>query len=269
VNTIKSIATLVASLMFMPVAVGAHEGASAAEIGIDEKLGQFVPLGLSFTDENGGPVTLREIVQTPTLVGLQYYTCRNACGVLAGAMASVLGQLDAVPGQDYGVLSISINPQETPADAREAKRIALESIGRSYPPETWKFLTGDESAIDRFTDAVGFRFVRNGDEFDHPLALVMLSPQGKIVRYMYGDSYLPVDLKMAILEASSGTIGPTIGKVLRFCFRYDPRSNQYVFNVLKVTAVVTLTLAAVFVLFLFISGGKRAAGGRTDGKLHD
>lgn len=260
-TTFKSTATLFAVLLFMPVVVGAHEGGSAGEIGVDEKLGQFVPLDLSFRDENGGEVTLGELARTPTLVGLQYYTCRNACGVLAGAMASVLGELDAVPGRDYNTLSISINPQETPVEAREAKRIALESIGESYPAEAWRFLTGNETAIEGIADAVGFRFARNGEEFDHPLVLIMLSPRGKIVRYMYGDSYLPVDLKMAILEASSGTIGPTIGKVLRFCFRYDPRSNQYVFNVLKVTAIVTLTLAGVFVLFLVVSGRKRTTGG--------
>jgi protein SCO1 len=118
------------------------------------------------------------------VIGLQYYTCRNACGVLLGAMASVFGQLDASPGQDYRALSISIDPQEGPADAMEAKRIALASIARPYPADAWVFLTGDEPAIDAFTDALGYRFAKNGDEFDHPLVLVMLSPKGKIVRYM-------------------------------------------------------------------------------------
>jgi len=262
---VVTIAALAAGLLVLPAAVRAHEGVSVsgAAIGIDEKLGQFVPLDITFVDENGTATPLRDLIRTPTIVGLQYYTCRNACGVLAGAMASVLGQLDSVPGEDYLALSISINPAETPADAREAKRIALASIGRPFPSEAWRFLTGDDEAIDRFTDAVGYRFARNGEEFDHPLALVMLSPEGKIVRYMYGDSYLPVELRMSILEASTGTIGPTIGKVLRFCFRYDPRSNQYVFNVLKVTAVVTLALGGGFVLFLVLSGRKRRAGGHT------
>jgi protein SCO1/2 len=260
---VAAVAALAAGLLFFPAALRAHEGVSAsnAEIGIDEKLGQVVPLDISFVDENGSPAPLRDLIRTPTVVGLQYYTCRNACGVLAGAMAAVFGRLDSVPGEDYLALSISINPAETPADAREAKRIALASIGRPFPPEAWRFLTGEEEAVGRFTDAVGFRFARNGDEFDHPLALIVLSPEGKIVRYIYGDSYLPVELRMSILEASSGTVGPTIGKVLRFCFRYDPRSNQYVFNVLKVTAVVTLALGGGFVLFLILSGRKRRAGG--------
>jgi protein SCO1/2 len=260
---IATIAALAAGLLLLPLAVPAHEGVSVsgAEIGIDEKLGQFVPLDIAFVDEDGTATPLRDLIRTPTLVGLQYYTCRNACGVLAGAMATAFGQLDSVPGKDYLALSISINPVETPADARKAKRTAMDSIGRPYPPEAWRFLTGDEEAIDRFTDAVGYRFARNGEEFDHPLALLVLSPEGKIVRYIYGDSYLPVELRMSILEASNGTIGPTIGKVLRFCFRYDPRSNQYVFNVLKVTAVVTLALGGGFVLFLILSGRKRRAGG--------
>ena len=263
ISRIAAIGALVVGVAVLPVVVRAHEGASVsgAEIGIDEKLGRFVPLDITFVDENGTPTPLRELIKAPTLVGLQYYSCSNACGVLVGAMATVLGQLDSVPGKDYVALSISINPAETPADARESRRTAMDSIGHPFPAEGWRFLTGSEEAIDRFTDAVGYRFVKNGEEFDHPLALIMLSPEGKIVRYMYGDSYLPVEIRMSILEASTGTIGPTIGKVLRFCFRYDPRSNQYVFNVLKVTAVVTLSLGAGFVLFLVLSGRRRRAGG--------
>jgi protein SCO1/2 len=256
---------LAAFLMFASICLHAHEGhaTEGGAIGIEEKLGQSVPLDLSFTDETGRSRTLRELIRRPTFIGLQYYSCRNACGVLLGGMASVFGQLDAVPGQDYDALSLSINPEETPADAGEAKRIAMETIGRPYPEEAWRFLTGKETDIVRFADAVGFRFTKEGEEFNHPLALIVLSPQGKIIRYLYGDSYLPVDLKMSILEAESGTIGPTIGKVLRFCFRYDPRANQYVFNVLKVTAVVTLAFAAGLVLFLIAWGRKRAKGGDT------
>jgi protein SCO1/2 len=264
-NCAKFSCALAVFLALAASSLHAHEGNATlgGEIGIDEKLGQAVPLDLSFTDEAGNSRTLRELIQRPTFVGLQYYSCRNACGVLLGGMASVFSQLEATPGKDYGALSISINPEETPADAGEAKRIALETIGRPYPEEAWRFLTGDQADIMRFADAVGYRFTKEGEEFNHPLALIVLSPQGRIIRYLYGDSYLPVDLKMSILEARSGTIGPTIGKVLRFCFRYDPRANQYVFNILKVTAVVTLAFAAALVLFLIAWGRKRAKGGKT------
>ena len=112
-------------------------------------------------------------------------------------------------------------------------------------------------------NAVGFRYTRDGDDFDHPLGLVILSPQGKIVRYMTGTDFLPVDLKMSLLEASTGTVGPTIAKVLRLCFSYDPQNKKLVFNTLRVTAIVTLAVAAALVLYLLIAGRRRRAAGRT------
>ena len=117
-------------------------------------------------------------------------------------------------------------------------------------------------SIESVADAIGFRFVKNGEDFDHPLGLVILSPQGKLVRYVNGTEFLPADLKMSLLEASTGTIGPTISKVLRFCFRYDPTSHLLVFNALKVTGIATLLVAAGLVLYLVLSGRQRRLKGK-------
>jgi protein SCO1/2 len=231
-------------------------------VGIEERLGSYVPLDVRFTTEDGAPVTLRDLVRTPTILALVYYRCPNACDFLLTGMAGVIKLLAATPGKDYQVVTISINDHETLTDARKAKRISLESIEAPFPPEAWRFLTGNTEDIRKVAEAVGFHYVKNGDDFDHPLGLVILSPQGKIVRYMTGTEFLPVDLKMSIMEASTGTVGPTIAKVMRFCFSYDPQNHKFVFNILKVTAIVTLCVAFGLVLYLILAGRKRRIAGR-------
>jgi protein SCO1/2 len=145
----------------------------------------------------------------------------------------------------------------------KAKKIAYESIEKPFPESKWHFLTGTRENIKRITDATGFRYVRKGNDFDHPLGVIILSPDGKIVRYIPGTDFLPVELKMALLEASNGVISPTIARVVRYCFSYNPESHKMVFNTLRVSATVIFTLVGAFALYLLISGKKRRnAGGR-------
>jgi protein SCO1 len=231
-------------------------------VGIDEHLGAFVPLDARFTLEDGSPTSLGSLIHAPTILALVYYKCPNACDFLLTGMASVLKLLPATPGKDYQVITLTIDDHETVADALKSKKIGLESIEAPFPPEAWRFLTGKESDIRAVADAIGFHFVRNGDDFEHPLGLVILSPRGKIVRYITGTDFLPVDLKMSIMEASTGTVGPTIAKVLRFCFSYDPQNRAFIFNTLKVTAIVTILVACGLVLYLVLAARKRKATGR-------
>jgi protein SCO1/2 len=133
----------------------------------------------------------------------------------------------------------------------------LKMIERPFPEEAWRFLTGDQENIRKLTESIGFHFRREGKNFLHPVLLVILSSDGKITRYIYGTDLLPFDLKMGLLEASQGRTGPTIGKVLRFCFSYDPKGRKYVFNTLKVTGIVTLAFALSFILFLVLKGKRR------------
>ena len=129
-------------------------------------------------------------------------------------------------------------------------------IQKPFPEGAWRFLTGDKENIHRLTDAIGFHFKRVGEDFEHPVSLVILAPDGKVVRYMYGADPLPFDLKLALVEASEGKIGPTIAKVVRFCFSYDPKANKVVFNMLRVTGTVTLLFALSFAVFLILKGRK-------------
>lgn len=270
------LALVLGAFLGAPAAFGQGGGASTAGPGMDEHLGAVVPLDTVFRDEQGATVRLGDVGRTPIILSLVYFRCPNACDLLLTGIAEALATVPAVPGKDYTAVTISIDEHEGPPDAQSAERIGLASIeavqgsapGKEFPATAWRFLTGSAASIAALADAVGFRFVRTGNDFDHPLGLVILSPQGKVVRYMNGASFLPADLKMALLEASTGTIGPTIGKVLRFCFRVDPKGRTLVFNTLKVTAVVTLAFAAGFVLYLVLSGRRRkaAAARRSKGR---
>jgi protein SCO1 len=227
------------------------------KIGLQEKLGQYVPLELTFNDEEGHPVTLRQIIHTPTILALVYYHCPNVCSLLLQNLADVLNSLPAEPEKEFAAVAISFDERETPAYALQRKKVFLQMIRKPFPGNAWRFLTGDKENILKLTEAVGFHFRRAGEDFEHPVALIILTPDGKIVRYMYGAAPLPFDLKLALVEASQGKIGPTISQITRFCFRYDPEGKKLVFNTLKVTGTVTLLFALSFAAFLFFKGKKR------------
>jgi protein SCO1/2 len=226
-------------------------------IGIDEKLGQLVPLDLTFHDENGNAVSLRQLIHTPTILAPVYLHCPNVCSLLLQNLADDLDKLPAEPGKEYTILTVSFDETEKPALALQKKKTYLAMIEKPFPGDAWRFLTGEKENIRKLTDGIGFHFKRVGEDFEHPVLLVILAPDGKIVRYMYGADPLPFDLKLALLEASQGRIGPTIAKVVRFCFSYDPKANKLVFNMLRVTGTVTLLFAILFVVFLLFKGRKQ------------
>jgi protein SCO1/2 len=264
-NSNRLVLTLAAAATFWLACLPAHAQAGqnnpAAEIGIDEKLGGTVALDATFASEDGSPVTLRQLISTPTILALVYYNCPNVCDFLLTGVAGVLKGLDAMPGRDFNVVSISIDDRETPADARRAKRIGLESIEKPFPEASWRFLTGTPANIAAVAESVGFHFARNGSYFDHPVGIMILSPTGKIVRYMNGADFLPADLKLSLLEATQGRVGPTIAKFFRVCFSYDPGSHKLVFNTLRVVATVTLSLAGAFVVYLVVAVRRRRHAG--------
>ena len=230
-------------------------------VGIDQKVGQYVPLDLTFADEKGQTVNLRQLIHRPTILALVYLHCPNVCSLLLQNLADALDKLSAEPGKEYGVLSVSFDETEKPGLALQKKNTYLRMIQRPLPEDAWRFLTGEKENIRKLTDGVGFHFKRVGEDFDHPVTLIILAPDGKIIRYMAGVDPLPFDLKMALVEASQGKIGPAITKVVRFCFSYDPKANKLVFNTLKVTGTVTLIFALSFVMFLLFKGKKQHTQG--------
>jgi protein SCO1/2 len=246
-------------IVFYQNSLSAHveEHRETKGVGIEERLGHSVPLNLTFRDENGKAVFLRELTDRPTILAPVFFSCPDVCSFLLTNLAGAMNRLPSEPGKDFLVLAISFDETESPPLASEKKRLYLKMIEKPFPEEAWRFLTGSMENILNLTDSIGFHFQKKGKDFLHPVALIVLSPGGKITRYLYGTEILPFDLKMAILEASEGRTGPTIGKALRFCFSYDPKGRKYVFNTLKITGIVTLVFASSFVLFLVWRGRKR------------
>ena len=228
-------------------------------IGFKEKLGAYVPPDITFTDENGKDVRLGELIDKPTILSLVYFHCPDVCNLLLAGMADMLSRLD-VPPHEYRVITISFDPTETTAQALKKKVNFYNTLPAGYPETTWRFLTGDQKNIDRLTKAVGFGYVKIGDDYEHPVGLIILSHDGKIIRYIYGETFLPFQVKMALIEASQGRIGPTVNRLLDVCYSFDPNTNSYVFDVLKVTGAVCLLTLLAFIAFLVITGKKYRRG---------
>src|SRR5512133_410049 len=241
--------------------VGAHTAPPSQvqdpSTGLDEHLGSKIPLDLRFRDESGAVVRLGDLVTGPTIILPVYYTCKNVCAYQQGRMASTLQVLDRRPIYDYRVISISFDETETPELAARSKRTYLTAMRKPFPPDGWRFLTGDADNIRRFTEAIGFRFQRKGDDFIHPVASVVLSADGTIIRYLYGIGVLPKDLALAIAEAKSGVAGVSVRKMMEYCFTFDPVGKTYVCNLLRVSATVVILCAGSFLLYLLVTGKKR------------
>lgn len=246
-----------------PSGARAHEGSGQAPIGFDEKLGGSIPLNASFTAEDGRKLVLGDLVTRPTIFVIAYYRCKSECNSLMVGMAHALRDLSGEPGKDWQVISVSVNPDEIPKDAQDKQAMALASIEKPFPRDAWPFLTGDKASIDLLVDAVGMDYRKNGEDYDHPLGAIVVSPKGVIVRYMYGVDFLPVDLSMSVMEASAGLVRPTVAKMLRFCMSYDPNSRRFGFNVLRISGIVITIVVGGFVLYLTLSGGRKR---RPEGK---
>lgn len=239
--------------LLLPFLLGAANDQDNPEVGIVEQLGKTIPLDLTFKDSNGKDVKLKDLINKPTVLSLVYFHCPTVCKPLLGAKTDVLDRIDLTAGEDYEALTISFNEDETPENARTIKDHFLGRSRKKIPPDAWHFLIGDKETIKKLTDAVGFYYKRDGEDFIHPTGLIMISPRGKITRYFNGVAYLPFDIKLGLLEASEGKIGPTISKILLYCFRYDPSGKRYVFDILKVTGTVTLFFMVLFIAWLVIS----------------
>lgn len=245
------------SLLFLSVspAWGHGSSASRAEIALEEKLGDFVPDDLFFTDEQGTRQDLKTMIDRPTIIAPVYFSCMHTCPLLLTGLASVLGKLELVtPGKDFNVMALSFDEQDTPAISLDKKKNYLKAIGRPFPDHAWKFVTSDAVSIKRFTESIGFKFQRDSEhDFSHPVTLVVIAPGGKVVRYIEGISFLPFEVTMALTEAAEGRVGSPARKALMYCFSYDPLKKTYVFNILKVTAVVIVLFLGSFLAWLLLS----------------
>jgi len=260
VNTMSLLRLLVVACWLVSAAPAPASGRGVPQkpprVGLEEKLGASVPLDLVLTDELGRKVRLGDLVDRPTLLAPVYYRCTNVCNALQSGLAQALPRLNNSLKGDIRVISFSFDPEETPALARGSKKIYRAAVRDGFPMDNWMFLTGDGAAITRLTDAIGYRYYQDGNEFVHPVAVAVLSPEGKIARYLEGTRFLPTDLSLSLMEASSGRIGSTISRLASFCYSYDPEQRGYVFNILRITGIV-VTLSAVGLFSVLMFGGRK------------
>ncbi len=230
--------------------------AAASKVGLDEKLGDHIPLDLTFRDEQGKPITLAELVNKPTIIAPVYYRCPNVCHFLQGDLARVLPGLNLKAGEDYQVVSFSFDETEQPELAKRSRDTYYAAMKNQYPEQAWHFLTGDRDTILKLTEAAGYRFQKAGHDFLHPVVFFVVSADGMIVRYLHGTHVVPKDLTLALYEARSGQVGTTIRKMVQYCFSFDPEQKTYVFNILRVSATAILATLAIFAAFLVLGGKK-------------
>ena len=222
------------------------------DVGITEHLGSTLNFqDLSFKDETGKDVKLAQYFtgKKPVILSLVYYECPNLCTfVLNGLVNSLkpLKQFDWVPGRQFDIVTVSINPNDTPELAAKKKAAYLASYTATANDEAsaksaqegWHFLTGQEKQINQLASQVGFNFKYDQKEqqYAHSAAIYVLTPEGKISRYMYGIEFKPSDLRLAVLEASNGRVGNIVDRILMFCYHYDPQNRKYsvyAFNLMR------------------------------------
>ena len=246
--------TLFAILVFAGIAEAQllqDEFGKLEGVGVDEKLEAVLPLGLTFKNSSGQEITLGEILSSekPLLLSLNYSDCPMLCRLQLNGLVDGMRQMRLEVGTDFDVVSVSVDPLETPMRARQTKQNYVRSYGRPQTASGWHFLCGDKSSIDELADSVGFRFkyVPERDEYAHAAVTIVITPGGVVSRYLYGVVYEPQTLRLALVEAAEGKIGTTLDRVLLFCFHYDAASGRYApvaRNLLKVGGVATLIVMA-------------------------
>ena len=238
------------------VTLQAQFNADEVEVGIVEHLDSIIPLDLTFRNEQNQPVTLRSLINKPTILSLIYFDCPGICPMILTGMSDAMDKINMELGKDYEAVTVSFNPIDLPEVAVEKKK---NYLGKNIIKQaaSWHYLTGDSAAIATLTNAVGFKYKRAGNDFIHPSCIMILSPTGKVTRYLYGTTFLPFDVKMALVEAQKGLSRPTINRVLEYCFSYDPEGRKYTLQVTKISATIIIFFALVLFTVLIIRSRRK------------
>ena len=246
----KTYVLLFLALTWASGAADALRAQATPDVGIDERLGSQVALDAVLKDEHGADVTLRQLVDKPTILTLNYFRCTGICTPLLNGVADVLNEIGIQPGKDFQVITVSFDPGDTPEVAHQKQINYLRLMKRPVPPAAWRFLTGAAQSTKQVADSVGFEYRAVGAQFVHPGAVILLTPEGLVSRYMYGITFLPAEVQLAVQEAAAGQVRPSISRILAFCYSYDPQGRQYVLNVTRIMGTVILVLAGAFVVYL-------------------
>jgi protein SCO1/2 len=222
------------------------------QIGFEEKQGQYVALDTKLIDEKGDTVLLGDVIKKPTILSLVYYRCPGTCSPLMWGMSKFIDEMDLKPGEDYQILTISFDPSENIGLGIKKKQSYINTMKNKEAAQAWQFFVSDSIELAKLTRSVGFNYEKIRGEYVHPTGLIALAADGKITRYLRGIDFLPFDVKITMVEAAKGKIGPSINRLLSICYSYDTTGNQYVFDVTRVSAILISFFLIVFMIFLVL-----------------
>jgi protein SCO1/2 len=227
------------------------------DIGIDQHLDQQIPLDLQFKDENGSTVRLGDYFKKgrPVILTLVYYQCPMLCSEVLTGLDSAMQVMKFTAGNEYEVITVSIDPRDTPEVAKEKKASYLKEYKRPGAEDGWHFLTGQPENIAKLAQTVGwkYRWDPKMNQFVHAAGIMLVTPQGKLAQYYYGIEYAPKDLRLGLIEASQDKIGNLVDAVVLYCYHYDPRTGKYgavVSNMLRIGGAATILLLGGFIVLM-------------------
>ena len=227
-------------------------------VGIDQRLNEPVPLNLTFKDEQGNAVRLSDYFHDgrPVILNLVYYQCPMLCTEVLNGLTAALKVLRFEPGKQFEIVTLSIDPRETPQLAANKKEMYLKKLGNPDAAKGWHFLTGEQAQIAALAGAVGWRYRYDAklDQFAHAAGIVLITPEGRIAQYYYGVEYSAKDMRLGIVEASQNKIGSLADQVLLYCYHYDPRTGRYgatITNIIRLAGLATVIVLGSALVLLF------------------
>ena len=235
------------------------------QVGFEEKQGQYADLDTRLINENGETVLLRDIINKPTILNLAYFECPGTCSPLMWGISKFVDAVDLKLGEDYKIITVSFDPTESIGLGKEKKASYVGTMTKKEEAAlNWSFFVSDSLNIARLTKSVGFNYTRFNNQFIHPTGLIALASDGKIIRYLRGIDFLPFDIKITLVEAADGKIGPSINRLLAVCYSYDDTGNQFVFNVTRVSAIIITFIGLLVFLYLALSRVKFKSKGSNE-----
>jgi protein SCO1/2 len=235
------------------------------DVGIEQRLGQPLPLDAIFQDESGRAVRLGQYFgKRPVVLVLAYYDCPMLCTEVLNGLLSSIKTLSFDVGKEFEIVTVSFNPRDKPSDAAAKKKPYVDAYHRSGAAGGWHFLTGGSGSIEQITSAVGFRYKydESQGQFAHAAAIYVATPDGKLSRYFYGIDYAPRDLRLGLIEASQRRIGTPVDQILLYCFHYDPKVGRYgavVMNMVRMGGVAAVLILSTFLTIMWRRDRRRDA----------
>lgn len=226
-------------------------------VGVNEQLGENIDLSLAFTNTDGSVITLQDIFDKdlPTVLVPVYYTCPSLCTAILTGVSDLINKSDLLLGVQYQVVNVCFDPENTPEIAAAKAANYYQTLVKPEPAaENWYFLTGNQENITTLMDQIGFTYKKANDQYSHTSVLALISPKGKISRYLYGVNFDAKDFRLGMVETAQGKVGTTLDKILVYCFRFDPLAGKYVphaWRLMRIGAALTLLFIAALLYFLW------------------